>query len=451
MLDSLYVNQAPKQITLWEPSEIAQGPDIARLGTFQDCLRAPIHRWFKYPAGFSYKLVEAFIDELNLTGEHWILDPFAGCGTVNVVAKQRGVNAVGVEAHPFVHWVATVKCFWEFDMARLHQKTLELIQAVRHPAPDALEAQDLSEFPLLLHKCFSEANLQRLRFIRETIRSFDLTSQERDLFLLALADTLRTATKAGAGLPYIAPSKYHAKQERDSVTVFCETAWMFVQDLIAVRAAWAKRDVACRILLHDARQLCPIIKEEIDLTLTSPPYLNNYDYADRTRLELYFLGWARSWREITEQIRDRLIVSATSRVRRTDSRTARLSDGLRLAAPAVYEELEAKRIQLSQIRHQKGGKKNYDLMVVGYFNDMFEVLQQVHRVLKPDAPFIMVLGDSAPYGVHIPIDRYLGEIALGIGFRDYAIWPLRRRGEKWRANSQRHHVPLQEVILTLRK
>jgi hypothetical protein len=28
-----------------------------RLGTFQDNLRAPIHRWFKYPAGFSYKLV----------------------------------------------------------------------------------------------------------------------------------------------------------------------------------------------------------------------------------------------------------------------------------------------------------------------------------------------------------------------------------------------------------
>ncbi len=25
------------------------------LGTFKDSLRAPIHRWFTYPAGFSYK------------------------------------------------------------------------------------------------------------------------------------------------------------------------------------------------------------------------------------------------------------------------------------------------------------------------------------------------------------------------------------------------------------
>lgn len=448
--DALLIPQTPKQMALWGPTEIVQVPDTARLGTFQDCLKAPIHRWFKYPAGFSYKLVEAFVDELNLTGDHWILDPFAGCGTVNVVAKQRGVNAVGIEAHPFVHWVATVKCFWEFDMARLQRKMLELIQSVRYPAPDVLKAQDLGEFPPLLHKCFSEANLQRLRFIRETIQAFDLTSQERDLFLLALVDTLRTTTKAGAGWPYIAPSKYHAKQERDAVAVFCETAQMFVRDLIAVQAVRAKRNVACRILLHDARQSYPL-EEKIDFAITSPPYLNNYDYADRTRLELYFLGWTRSWREITEQIRDRLIISATTQVRRSDLRTERLSDDLQSAAPAVYEELRAKGAQLSEIRHEKGGKKSYDLMVFGYFNDMFEVLRQVHRVLKPGAPFILVLGDSAPYGVHIPTDRYLGEIALGIGFRDYTIWPLRRRGEKWRANPQRHNVPLQEVILTLRR
>lgn len=438
-----------RQVTLWGPAE-TQVPDTARLGTFQDCLKAPVHRWFKYPAGFSYKLVEVFIDELGLTGHHWILDPFAGCGTVNVVAKQRGVNAVGIEAHPFVHWVATVKCFWEFDMARLQRKVVELVQAVRYPAPELLREQDLSEFPPLLHKCFSEDNLRRLRFIRETISSFDLTPQERDLLLLALADTLRTTTRAGAGWPYIAPSKYHAKQEQDAVAVFCETAQMFVQDLLIVRASRAREDVTCQVLLHDARQPYPL-EEEIDLAITSPPYLNNYDYADRTRLELYFLGWARSWREITEQIRERLIISATTQIRRSDLRTERLNEGLQAASPSVYTELQAKVAQLSEIRHHKGGKKSYDRMVTGYFNDMFEVLQQVYRVLRPGAPFILVLGDSAPYGVHIPTDRYLGEFALGIGFRDYTIQPLRRRGEKWRANPQRHNVPLQEIILTLWK
>ncbi len=82
-----------------------------RIGTFQDSLRAPIHRWFKYPAGFSYKLVEVLIEEYRLDETHWILDPFVGCGTTAVTAKERGVNCVGIEAHPFVFQVAQTKIF----------------------------------------------------------------------------------------------------------------------------------------------------------------------------------------------------------------------------------------------------------------------------------------------------------------------------------------------------
>ncbi len=185
---------------------------ISRLGTFQDNLRVPVHRWFKYPAGFSYRLVEMLIDEFRLTQSHWILDPFVGSGTVSIVAKQKGVNSVGIEAHPFIHWVARVKCFWEFDMKRLYRKLAELLAYVRCPLSAELHQQDLTELPELLHKCFSERNLRKLKFIRETIKSFDLLPEERDFSLLALVNTLRTATKAGAGWPYIAPSKYHAKK-----------------------------------------------------------------------------------------------------------------------------------------------------------------------------------------------------------------------------------------------
>ena len=30
-------------------------------GSFRDSLRAPIHRWFTYPAGYSHKFVESII------------------------------------------------------------------------------------------------------------------------------------------------------------------------------------------------------------------------------------------------------------------------------------------------------------------------------------------------------------------------------------------------------
>jgi len=92
-----------------------------------------------------------------------------------------------------------------------------------------------------------------------------------------------------------------------------------------------------------------------------------------------------------------------------------------------------------------------DLMVAGYFNDVAKVMRQVCRVLKPHAPFVLILGDSAPYGVHIPTEEYLGKLALGMGFRRYDIQQLRTRGDKWRHNSQRHKVALKESILILER
>jgi DNA modification methylase len=447
-----FVIRDATQLYLFEPLRSpVKALDLSRLGTFRDCLRAPVHRWFKYPAGFSYRLVESLIAEYGLTEAHWILDPLVGCGTVAVVAKQQGVNSVGLEAHPFVHWVARVKCFWEFDMKRLRRKLVELLACVRSRSAGDLARQDVTEFPDLLHKCFSEKNLRKLKVLRETIKGFDLLDEERNVFLLALVDTLRTATKAGAGWPYIAPSKYHEKQERDAIEAFCETAEMFYRDLLAIRSNWRHLRAACNLLLHDARQPYPLDEASIDLAVTSPPYLNNYDYADRTRLELYFLGWARSWRDITEQIRERLIIAATTQVRRTEFDGEPLADELKSLAPPIHKELTTKIAQLSQIRQSKGGKKSYDLMVAGYFNDMAHVLRQVYRVMKRGAPFVLVLGDSAPYGVHIPTDVYLGEIALGLGYRRYTVQALRQRGDKWRNNPQRHRVALKEVLLTLWK
>jgi hypothetical protein len=34
---------------------LSDASTLQRFGTFHDSLRAPIHRWFKYPAGYSYK------------------------------------------------------------------------------------------------------------------------------------------------------------------------------------------------------------------------------------------------------------------------------------------------------------------------------------------------------------------------------------------------------------
>ena len=67
------------------------------------------------------------------------------------------------------------------------------------------------------------------------------------------------------------------------------------------------------------------------------------------------------------------------------------------------------------------------------------------------ARFCLVLGDSAPYGVHIPTDQVIGELGLGLGFQDFTTHDLRKRGDKWKGNPQRHKIPLKESVVILKK
>ena len=64
-----------------------------------------------------------------------------------------------------------------------------------------------NEFPELIYKCFDKKNLETLTMIRDIIFGMD-EKVTRDFFTLALVSTLRHASTAGTGWPYIAPSKY---------------------------------------------------------------------------------------------------------------------------------------------------------------------------------------------------------------------------------------------------
>ena len=71
-----------------------------RSGSFIDNMKLPIHRWFRYSAGFSAEWVKTIVQkEQPLT----ILDPFAGSGTVNIASDELGINSFGYEQHPFVY------------------------------------------------------------------------------------------------------------------------------------------------------------------------------------------------------------------------------------------------------------------------------------------------------------------------------------------------------------
>jgi hypothetical protein len=179
------------------------------------------------------------------------------------------------------------------------------------------------------------------------------------------------------------------------------------------------------------------------LVITSPPYTNNYDYADATRLEMTFFGEVGGWGDLHEKARRWLIRSCSQHVSIEQATLQPLLQDLSDAP--FFSEITNVCESLAVERLNHGGKKDYYLMVAAYFSDMKSVWQSLRRVCADGSEVWFVVGDSAPYGVYVPVDRWLGELALLAGFKSYRFEKLRDRNVKWR--NRKHRVPLHEGIL----
>lgn len=420
----------------------------ADYGSFKDSLKAPIHRWFAYPAGYSHKLIENLFDRYNIGIGDLVVDPFLGTGTTSVVAKLRGIDSVGFEPHPYVCMVARTKLMSDLNPDDLWQRMFAILE---HADASDVQSWQLLEHPALVHKCFTESALTELTAIRNSISALT-EGDETSFFELALANTLRRVTTAGAGWPYIAPTR-HAKRtvQRSPAGEFQRAVSNMVEDLRYLRSIDPPPSDHLVVNQGSADMASYVEPDTVDLMVTSPPYLNNYDYADRTRLETYFLGMYRSWSEITHNVRRRLMVSATTQIATGSMEYLTELPTVSAELPETYRYLVPRVSELTEIRKSKPGRKTYDILVAGYFEDMLPIIRASYYALKPGAKFVMVIGDSAPYGVHIETEHVIGMMAVEVGFSDFDVEIIRQRGMKWKSNSQRHSVPLKESILTITK
>ncbi len=195
-----------------------------------------------------------------------------------------------------------------------------------------------------------------------------------------------------------------------------------------------------KINLDDARECSSIADNWADLVVTSPPYVNNYDYADATRLELTVLGEVERWRDLHEVVRKYLLPSCTQHVARHKDQTYEILDDPLLLP--IERSIEAVCKNLEEVSRERGGRKPYHTLVAAYFRDMAKVWMELRRVTRDGSLVCFVIGDSAPYGVHVPVDEWLGRLAVAADFKSYKFERLRDRNTKWK--NRKHRVPLHE-------
>jgi hypothetical protein len=362
-----------------------------------------------------------------------ILDPFCGAATIGTAALAHGLPFLGVEAHPEIAELGSLK------VAQLNHSLGDLLHYGRHVASSD-DAVNLDTEADLVRRCFSDDKLKRLVQLREGIS--EAPAWARPYLKWALLGTLRDVANVKVGWPYLQPKYPRTPLHHDPAKrMFTRLEWM-ADDLAsrgrAPRGMVLSGDSAKAVTWRRAKEA------NLTICLTSPPYLNNFDYADATRLELFFWGHSRTWSEMCSGVRSKMLIATTQQTSVTSAERAlrELEEW-----PHLYRVTTKLVRALAEERKRRARGKEYDRVLPCYVSGIMGTLMRVSEQLQSGSWCGWIVGDSAPYGVYIDTPRLIRTIAGTLGYTLGKSTSLRRRGLRWRTNGTRHQVDLSEQLV----
>lgn len=414
----------------------------ANIGSAKDNMSSPVHNWYKFTAGFSYKFVDIILEDYK-DKDIVVYEPFAGCGTTLVECQKLGFRSIGNESQELMCNVIHAKLNWTITK---QQYTRAKNNIKKYVEENKRIAEITAKFHPLLVTLYDEPSLRELYCIRDGIKRLR-NKDVQQFFNLALSQTLHKAAIHPIAVPYISRSTFLSdsgraweKFQRISEQMYSDIQQMPHHEQLATVYNWDSR-VKNEDVADDSCGLC----------ITSPPYLNNLDYGEVGKVHSHFFEMTNDWNDITEKVRRKLVTGATTHYRDTEFV---MEEFTQKEFAQHNSDTMGKLVELygriKENAKQRKGKKSFHILMMHYFEDMYYVLKEMRRVLRYGGEAYLVLGDSAPYGIYVPTTQILGDIALSAGFTEFSIHKIRSRGDKWKNLKNRHNISLSENILILK-
>lgn len=366
----------------------------------------PRHRWYRFKEGFSATLVESFATNFLPKEGGRLLDPFLGSGTTAVEGARLGHTVHGIETNPFMAFMAKVKVRDYSRVSGLESSAITCLQQ-KVRSPNYILPRDST---LVQRKGLDKWLLNRSVAVRfEQLRtgisqiSFPAT---RDLLLFALLSSVEevaNARKDGKCWRYKNDWESLKFNARALDEAFAGQVLKYSEDIEQCPRLSGK----ARVFQGDARKKLHRLNTESDFydgILTSPPYLNSFDYTDIYRPELFLLNAARN--------------SAELRKLRLNTLRSHVQVAWKPSEPLPIPLLEEK---IKAIEKAGSWCGRIPSMINAYFVDLDRIVEKCSEKLKQSGVAGFVVADSAYCGVVIPVDEILSEIFKRHGFKTKGI------------------------------
>ena len=214
----------------------------------------------RWKGQFSPQLVQVFLDNYS-NSSFTVFDPFLGSGTVLLESGIAGLKASGTEINPAAIMLS--------QTYRLINIPVDLRHSHLQTVSNLLHDEFLSELPLFqnIEQDHSERNFEavKLKLVR-------LLSKVDNRFQIGLLETLITLLDF-----------YQDDISRQKIF----KVWENLRKLV-INLPFSHQSI--EVFLSDAREV-PLSDASVDLVVTSPPYINVFNYHQQYRASMEALNW----------------------------------------------------------------------------------------------------------------------------------------------------------------
>ena len=350
------------------------------------------HGIHPYPAMMIPQVARRLIAERGQNAKQ-ALDPFCGSGSVLLEFKLAGIDCFGVDINPLAVMVSQVKNR-PLPPALLQKRWATITQKISEYSLD--KYKPLIDFPNLSF-WFKPQVIRDLTAIRRAI-DIEKNMYVKEFFLVCFSETVRKASNTRGGefkLYRIAEDKLKTHKP-EAFTIFSKIVERNIAGMTSLYAFCSQKKTGSVKVIHsDVTEQTKILKQSIDLVVTSPPYGDSRTtvaYGQFSRLSL-------QWLDLSEE-----------KVRTLDKRMLG-------GKPALGFIFNFKSPTLEKIIKEISKQDNLRAReVLSFYIDFHKAAVEINRLMRPKATICLVVGNRTVKGIKIPTDEIMAEIFEGLGY-----------------------------------
>jgi DNA modification methylase len=396
------------------PDEIKQD---SILNILTNNVTAYTHGFHKYPAKFIPHIPKWAINKY-LVGQKskTILDPFCGSGTTLAEGILAGHNVIGVDIDPLSCMIAKVKTT-NINPSELNKISDWLVKGVKKKKRGEFKPECET-----IEHWFPKETINKLSIIRDLINQiperFGDNKSIKDiqhLLIICFSSIIRRVSYADNESQKTYVSHTHIKTPEEPLSLFLKQLDLFKERIaqFSENIPKLKNRIICSSSTESLK--AKLKGQDINLAITSPPYIKAIDYIYNQMVELFWIGDLFGIQTQSKQNEKKKGYIGTKHFHKKE-----FIEYTPLETTIGIKKLDNKIQEVFKTDKKNGHKHAY--ITFKYFAGMENHFAEISKCLDKGKHYIMVVGDSSVSNIFFNTADFLTEIAERNGFRITNKW-----------------------------